>query len=271
MVESVRANGVLMPIIARRANGIVEILSGHNRVNAARLAGLSEVPAIILENIPDSLAMVYVIETNLMQRSFADMAHSEKAAVIATQHSKLFSQGKRNDILKELDMLENPHEYRGYGTCAQIAHKLKSREIVASEYGLSKDTIARYLRADKIIPSLKLRLDRGDIAFIPAVTLSFLNDNEQLLLVNCMDINRFTVDMKKADTLRQYSEKGKLDEERIYLILSGEIGPKAKPNRTPTVKVSKTVYAKYFKPSQSAYEIQSIVEKALDMYFENTG
>ena len=85
----------------RRIGEVLEILAGHNRVNAAKLAGLSEVPAIILENISDEEAWIYIIETNLMQRSFADMSHSEKAAVIATQHSKLFSQGKRNDIIND--------------------------------------------------------------------------------------------------------------------------------------------------------------------------
>jgi len=87
----------------------MEILSGHNRVNAAKLARLETVPAIMLENVSDAEAWIYVVEANLMQRSFSDMPHTEKAAVIAIQHSKLFSQGKRNDILAELKTLENPH------------------------------------------------------------------------------------------------------------------------------------------------------------------
>jgi len=267
MVESIRANGVLVPIIAREKGDRREILAGHNRVNAARLAGLSNIPAILLDNISDDEAMIYVIETNLMQRSFADMAHSEKAAVIAMQHSKLFSQGKRNDILSELHMLENPHDYEDNGTCAQVAHKLKSRDIVAKEYSLSKDTVARYLRIQQLNVSLKSLLDNGIIAFIPAVTLSFLRANEQQELARCMELNGFALDMKKASMLREYSEKRKLDDESIYLILSGEIGKKPKPNRTPTVKVSKAVYTKYFRPDQPAKEVQEIVETALKLYF----
>jgi len=98
MVASIKANGVLVPIIARKTGDALEILAGHNRVNAAKLAGLDEVPAIIFENISDEDALMYVVETNLLQRSFTDMAHTEKAAVIALHHSKMFSQGKRNDI-----------------------------------------------------------------------------------------------------------------------------------------------------------------------------
>lgn len=269
MVASIKANGILIPIIVRKVDMVLEILAGHNRVNAAKLAGLDEVPAITLDNISDADAWVYVIETNLMQRSFTDMTYSEKAAVIALHHSKMFSQGKRNDILEQIKMLENPHEYRTDETCAQVEHKLKSREAVAKEYGLSKDTVARYLRINKLTEALKSQLDNGSIAFIPAVTLSFLKESEQQLINKCIELNKFEIDMKKADILRQYSEKGKLDEETLYLILSGEIGQKPKPNRTPTVKVSKVVYAKYFKTGQSAKEIQSIVEKALDFYFDH--
>jgi len=226
---------------------------------------LSEIPAIILENISDEDAMVYVIETNLLQRSFADMSHSEKAAVIALHHSKMFSQGKRNDILEQIKMLESPHEYRENGTCSQVANKLKTITKVGVEYGLSKDTVARYLRVNQLISPLKSYVDGGSIPFVPAVTVSYLREPEQTLLAECMEQNGLTVDMKKADMLRQFSEKNKLDGDNIYRILSGKATPK--PNRTPTVKVSKEVYAKYFKPNQSAKEVQEIVEKALKMYF----
>ena len=110
-------------------------------------------------------------------------------------------------------------------------------------------------------------LDNGNISFIPAVMLSYLKDAEQQLLADYMEQSSLTVDMKKADMLRKYSEKGKLDEDSIQQILTG--AAVYKPNRTPTVKINKTVYAKYFKQNQSAREVQKVVEKALDMYFES--
>ena len=268
MVDSIRANGVLQPLVLHAVgSGRYRILSGHNRKYAGIEAGLTEAPAAIKRGLSKTEEMAYIVETNLMQRSFSDMSHSERSAVIVLQHSKLFSQGKRNDIFEELRMLENPHGYRADGTCAQGGHKLKSREFVAREYSLSRNTVARYLRLNHLVRALRPRLDSGELAFLPAVTLSFLKEDEQLLLEKCLGLNAFKVDMKKADILRQYSEKGKLDEEGIYLILSGEVGAKPKPNRTPTVKVSKAVYAKYFKPSQPAKEVQDIVEKALALYF----
>ena len=266
MVASIQANGVLVPIIVRKVDDILEILSGHNRVEASKLADKSEVPAIVFDDISDEDAMVYVVETNLIQRSFSDMCHSEKAAVIALHHSKMFSQGKRNDILAQLENLEKPSDTRDDETSAQLGQRLNSRETVAREYNLSRNTVARYLRISHLIPSLKSQLDSGAVAFIPAVELSFLKEVEQKLLSDCMERNGLSVDMKKADMLRNFSDKGRLDGESVYRILTG--ADVHKPDRTPTVKVSKTVYAKYFKPSQPAKEVQEIVEKALEMYFE---
>jgi len=108
--------------------------------------------------------MAYAVEINLIQRSFSDVAHSEKAAVIALHHSKMFSQGKCNDILEQIKILENPRGCEIAGTCAQVGHKLKSRDFVASEYNLCRNTVARYLRIQHLIPGLKLKLDSGDIA-----------------------------------------------------------------------------------------------------------
>ncbi|MCL2773624.1 MAG: ParB N-terminal domain-containing protein [Oscillospiraceae bacterium] len=266
MVASIKANGVLVPIIVRKVDSTLEILAGHNRVNAAKLAGFDEIPAIVYENISDEDAIIYVIETNLIQRSFTDMTHTEKAAVIALHHSKMFSQGKRNDILEQIEMLESPHEYKENETSSQLGTKLRTDEKIGESYSLSRNTIARYLRLQYLIPALKSQLDNGDISFLPAVTLSFLKEAEQELVDDCMGRNGLSVDMKKADLLRQFSEKGKLNGESVYRILSGETTPK--PNRTPIVKIDKAVYARYFKPNQPAKEVQETVEKALEMYFQ---
>ena len=89
MVESIKENGILNPIIAlKKETGSYEILSGHNRVNAARLADLKTVPCIVKENLSDKEAYTYVIETNLMQRSFSDLLPTEKALVLKIRYEK---------------------------------------------------------------------------------------------------------------------------------------------------------------------------------------
>ena len=110
---------------------------------------------------------------------------------------------------------------------------------------------------------LKTLFDNSDIAFISAVTLSYLQEAEQSLLAELLGQSSFAVDMKRADMLRKQS--GKLDDRRVHDILSGKAKPT--PNRTATVRVSRATYAKYFMLSQSAQEIQRIVEAALDLYF----
>lgn len=93
MVQSIREYGVLNPVIVRKAARGYEMLAGHNRTNAAKIAGLTEVPAIVKTDLSDEDAYVYVIETNLLQRSFAELLPSEKAAVLMARYEKISSQG----------------------------------------------------------------------------------------------------------------------------------------------------------------------------------
>jgi len=92
MVESIRKNGILMPLIVRHIQGDngrdYEMLSGHNRMNAGKLAGLDSAWCLVKEGLTDEEALMYVIETNLLQRSFADLLPSEKAAALALYFSQ---------------------------------------------------------------------------------------------------------------------------------------------------------------------------------------
>lgn len=116
MVESVRSNGVIVPIVVRsyvKEEGKYEILSGHNRVAAARAAGLKDVPVIIRNNLTDEDALLIVTETNLIQRSFADMKHSERAVVLSVHYEAMKKKsGCRSDLLAEIEEL----------TCAPVGH-----------------------------------------------------------------------------------------------------------------------------------------------------
>ena len=107
MVDSIRENGILNPIIVlKKEDGAYEILSGHNRVNAAKLADLKTVQCIVKEHLSEEEAYTYVIETNLMQRSFSDLLPTEKALVLKVRYEKIASQGKRNDLQKEINNLD---------------------------------------------------------------------------------------------------------------------------------------------------------------------
>ena len=161
MVESIREHGVLNPVIVRKLGKGYEMLSGHNRANAAKLAGLTEIPAIVKVGLSEAEAYVYVIETNLMQRSFTDLLPSEKAAVMAAHYDKVCCQGKRNDIIRELQILSgaDPDD-----TCCHNGNKLKSLDVIASEYGFSSRNAARYLRLNHLIQPFKNLMDENKIA-----------------------------------------------------------------------------------------------------------
>lgn len=179
MVQSIKEHGVLNPVIVRKLDKGYEMLSGHNRANAAKLADLAEIPAIVKENLSDEDAYVYVIETNLMQRSFNDLMPSEKAAVMAAHYDKVCCQGKRNDIIRELKILngEEPDD-----TCCHNGNKLKSLDVIAYEYGFSSRNAARYLRLNYLIQPFKNLMDENKIALLAAVDVSYLTEDEPRIL-----------------------------------------------------------------------------------------
>lgn len=272
MANSIESNGVLVPVIIRRIetdeNGCnFEMLAGHNRMNAALLIGLEHLPAIVKENLTDEEALMYVVETNVLQRSFSEMLPSEKSKVLSLRYSDMFSQGKRNDIIDELKKLENPQYDKENETSSLIGAKLRSDEKLGIEYGLSKNTVARLLRIDHLIVELKRRIDDGEIGIYPAVSLSYLPETEQSFVEEVLTRNEYKVDMKKADLLRSYS--GKLTAEQAEKILSGEATRKPRSKSPAPFKLKHKVYSKYFAPNTRASEVEEIIDKALEMYFSH--
>ena len=113
-MESIREHGVLNPVIVWQKGDGYEMLAGHNRQMAGKLAGLAEIPAIVKTDLTEEEVYVYVIETNVIQRGFAELLPSEKAAVLAERYEKVSSQGRRNDILEEIARLNGQDTA---GTC----------------------------------------------------------------------------------------------------------------------------------------------------------
>ena len=269
LVESISENGVLVPAIVRKIepdeNGFeYEMLAGHNRQNAASLAH-RELPCIVKENLSDHDAWIYVIETNVLQRSFSEMLPSEKAAVLALRYSKMICQGRRNDIIEELKRLENPDEIRENKTCGIDCHKSKSRDVVGAEYNLKGRAVANYLRINELSVALKIRIDDGEFTIAAAVQLSYLEQEEQQMVEAVLSESEYKVNESKAVLLREYT--GKLTPERTGQILSGEFSRKPKKSTAAAFKVRPAIYKKYFTASITQKEFDSIVDEALALYF----
>ena len=259
MVESIRKNGVMTPIVCRPnpdGTDTYEILIGHNRWNCSKIAGLETIPAIIKEQLTEEEAQTYVDESNLIQRGFNDLKVSEQARIIARRYSEMFSQGKRNDIINEIKMLNGENS----------AVTGNSREKVAEEYGLSRNTIARLVRISKLSDSILGWIDKGQLAVRAGVELSYLlaEEQEKLFEINSVDDNMLMkISEAQARDLRVLSADGVLDEDEMLKVLSAK---KKKPDKK--VSIDSTLYKKYF-AGLSNDEIADTVAAALDMFFKS--
>ena len=261
MVESIKECGVLNPVIVRKTGEGYEMLSGHNRQNAARIAGLTEIPAIVKEGLSDEEAYVYVIETNLIQRSFADLLPSERAAVLEARYNKVCCQGKRNDIIQELRIMsgETPEE-----TCGHNGHKLKSRDALAEEYGYSSRNVARYLRINNLICPIKDLLDTNRISFLAVVDISYLADKEQEAVFKVIDEKGMKLKPKMAAELRKHA--GELTEDSVKQLIGDMTENKPTSGQWVNVKLPDDVCRKHF-AGLSMAQITEVVEQALEEWF----
>lgn len=249
MVESIREHGILNPVIVQKTADGYEMLAGHNRWNAAKIVGIKEIPAIVKEGLTEEEAYIYVIETNLIQRSFSDLAITEKAAVLKQRYDKVICQGKRNDILKELELLE---------TCGHGVHK--SREELGNDYSLSGRQVARYMRINELIPEFKQMADDGSITFRVAVELSYLSSEEQEMVSNLVKEENIKITDVMATTLKKSS--GDLTVEAVKQILL----PEKKKTEKTSVFISSSINEKYFSGKKKS-EITEIIEQALVAWF----
>ena len=255
MVASVREHGILNPVIVREIDGGYEMLSGHNRMNAAKLVGLKEIPAIVKIDLSEEEAYVYVIETNLMQRSFSDLLISEKAAVLKARYEKKSCQGRRNDIIEEIARLEGKEVEvtRGHGD-----HRLKTRDTIGKEYELSGSSVGRLLKLNDLIKPFKDMVDRGALYTKVALQLAFLPEEEQNMVFRVMNEEKTKITSEMVANLRSHS--GSLTEAKIKRYLSKN------PIKKKCYKVPARIVEKYFK-GMDPNTVDSIVEQALAAWF----
>lgn len=256
MVASVREHGILNPVIVQEIDGGYEMLSGHNRMNAAKLVGLKEIPAIVKTDLSEEEAYVYVIETNLMQRSFSDLLISEKAAVLKARYERVSNQGKRNDILREIASLEG--KSLDDVTCGHGDHKLKTRDSIGKEYELSGSSVGRLLKLNDLIKPFKDMVDRGALYTKVALQLAFLPEEEQNMVYNVIKEKKTKITIEMVMKLRSHS--GALTDAMVRRYLCTE------PVKKKCYKVPARIVEKYF-VGMDPNKVDSIVEQALEAWF----
>ena len=243
-IDSIMQVGVLNPAIIRPApEGGYEMVAGHRRLHAADLAGLKTIPAIV-RNLDDDEAVILMVDSNLQRETISPM---ERAQAYKMKLEALKHQGKRVDL-------------EGKSTSTQIAQKL-SVEKVAAEAGTSRDQVRRYIRLTELLPEVQKKVDSKEIAFSPAVELSYLTHDEQKQFLDAMDYSQNTPSLSQAQRLKKLSREGKCTQEAMRSIMSEE-----KKEEQERITLSSDTLRKYFPQSYTPLQMQQTIIKLLEQW-----
>ena len=246
MVESIAKHGVLTPILVRpQASGEgYEVVSGHNRVEAAKLAGINEIPATVRQ-MDDETAIIAMIDSNLRQRE--KLLPSEKAFAYKMKLEAIKKQGERTDL-----------------TSGQVDQKLiqkTSRDIVSTDAGESSKQIQRFIRLTELIPPLLNLVDENKLAFNPAVAISYLNPEQQTCLEEIMTVNVCSPSLSQAERLKQLSQDGKLDRSAMDIVM---MEPKV---QQPQIVIKQDRISKYFPRDVTPQQMEETIIKLLENWY----
>lgn len=236
LVQSIREFGVMTPIVVRPVKeGGYEVISGHRRLHACRRAGIEMIPALVRDMERDS-AVIFMVDSNIQREG---LLPSEKAFAYKMKVEALRHQGKRS---------------------VQPGQK-SSRGAVAENAGESETQVQRYIRLTNLEKSLLSLVDEGRIAFTPAVELSYLNQREQLDLLETIESEDATPSLSQAIRMRKLSEAGQLDMDGIFHIMS-----EVKGNQREYIKLSSDKVGKYLNKLRTPQQKEDFILKALAFY-----
>ena len=237
LVESVRENGVLTPLIVRSIENTdeYEVISGHRRLHAAQKAGITEIPALIYALDRDAAAIA-VVDSNLHREHILP---SEKAFAYKLKMEALSHQGKRTDL-----------------TLSQFATKLDTATEIGNCFGESRDTVYRYIRLTHLIPEFLEKMDQGEIALSVGVELSFLGEQSQRRVLEQCAANDCTPSYSQAWRMHKADREGTLTTAVIQAIMSEE-----KANQKARLKIPMERIRKYFPQNYTAAQIEDAVVK----------
>lgn len=240
-MESIAQYGVLAPLIARpRPEGGYEILSGHRRQYAAKLAGLETLP-VIVRNMDDNAAVVLMVDSNLQREHILP---SERAFAYKMKLEALKNQGARSDL-----------------TSSQVGTKLRSDEKVAHDSGESRNQVQRFIRLTHLIPELLELVDQKKISFNPAVELSYLTEPEQRDFLEAMQDTQNSPSLSQAQRIKKLSQESQCSYEAIFDIMGEE--KKAEMDR---VTLKNEVLRKYFPRSYTPKQMEDTILRLLEQW-----
>ena len=240
-VESIAQYGVLAPLIARpRPEGGYEIISGHRRQYAAKLAGLDTLP-VIVRQMSDDAAVILMVDSNLQREHILP---SERAFAYKMKLEAIKNQGARSDL-----------------TSPQVAAKFRSDDVVAKDQGISGDTVRRYIRLTSLIPELLDMVDEKKIAFNPAVELSYLDTNQQRDFLEAMQDTQNAPSLSQAQRLKKLAQEGHFSYDVAFAVMGEE-----KKGELDKVVIKNDTLRKYFPRSYTPKQMEDTIIKLLDQW-----
>lgn len=244
LVDSIKRNGVMTPATVRlKEDGRYELISGHRRKKACELAGLDTLKCEVKEFSRDE-AIIVMVESNLQRTTILP---SEKAFAYKMRLEAMNRQGKRTDL-----------------TCSPMGNKLqgkKSSDELAEKVGESKNQIFRYIRLTELVPEILQMVDERQIAFRPAVEISYLSEEQQYTLLEAMEYNDATPSLAQAIKMKKYMQEGKLTDGVLSSIMEEE-----KPNQREKPAFRDERITKLIPKSVPKGKESDFVVKALEFY-----
>ena len=241
LVDSIRRNGVMTPATVRlKEDGRYELISGHRRKKACEIAGLETLKCEVKDLTRDE-AIIVMVESNL-QRSV--ILPSEKAFAYKMRLEAMNRQGQRLDL-----------------TSTPMVSKSRSNEALADKVGESREQIRRFIRLTELVPEILQMVDERQIAFRPAVEISYLAEEQQYTLLEAMGYNDATPSLAQAIKMKKFSQDGKLTDEVIQSIMEEE-----KPNQKEKPAFRDERITKLIPKSVPRGQETDFVVKALEFY-----
>lgn len=244
--ESIREYGVLSPLLVRpRGDGRYEIVSGHRRKAACEALGITELP-VLVRNMTDDEAVILMVDSNIQREHILP---SEKAFAYKMKMEALRHQGKKSEL-----------------TSSQPGMRIQTMDIVGKDSGDSRNQVHRYIRLTHLIPSILQMVDEYQIAFNPAVEISYLTEEHQRMLKEEMDACQATPSLTQSRTLKQMSQSGTLTREYLHHLLTEE-----KPNQRQKFFLNQEDVQRYFPKHYTPQQMQQVILHLLHTWQHKRG
>ena len=242
-VESIAQYGVLAPLIARpRPDGDgYEIISGHRRQYAAKLAGLDTLP-VIVRQMSDDAAVILMVDSNLQREHILP---SERALAYKMK----------------LDAMRRTSGRPSKENVSQIGTQKRSDQIMAEELGESRNQIQRFIRLTNLVPELLDMVDEKKIAFNPAVELSYLDESQQRDFLEAMEDTQNAPSLSQALQLKKIAQQGEFSYEKAFDVMGQE-----KKSEKDTVTIKNETLRKYFPRNYTPKQMEEKIIQLLDAW-----